>query len=270
MERAVGAAERLGDPLYLAWSLTHRGSMCLCTGDWEAARTDLGRSVAMHRQLGGSSKAAWALALLGRLHRLEGAWETATREHEESRAIAERGGYRMILLHSHGEQAEIEIGQGQPSAACRRLLPLLKHSDMHDQLVGLVLPRLAWAYLELGRTREAAELAQQAASHVRRTRYVRGLAEVLWLQAHVACRQEHWVEAADLLEEGLSLTRSIPYPYMEARSLQVCGLMHIQKWEPELAQGRLEAALAIFHRLGARKDIEQTEQLLATHLHPHE
>jgi hypothetical protein len=40
--------------------------------------------------------------------------------------------------------------------------------------------------------------------------------------------------------------------------------MHAQKGEPELARERLEAALAIFRRLGARKDVERAEQMLST------
>ena len=42
------------------------------------------------------------------------------------------------------------------------------------------------------------------------------------------------------------------------------GEMHLQRGEPPQARERLEAALAIFRRLGARKDIERVEQMLAT------
>jgi hypothetical protein len=59
------------------------------------------------------------------------------------------------------------------------------------------------------------------------------------------------------------LTRGMPYPYAEARLLHVYGAMHLQKGEPGPARERLEAALAIFRRLGARKDAERTKQLLA-------
>jgi hypothetical protein len=41
------------------------------------------------------------------------------------------------------------------------------------------------------------------------------------------------------------------------------GAMHVQKGEPEPARERLEAALAIFRRLGARKDAEWVEQAIA-------
>jgi hypothetical protein len=53
------------------------------------------------------------------------------------------------------------------------------------------------------------------------------------------------------------------YPYAEARLLHVYGEMHARKGEPEPARERLEAALAIFRRLGARKDVERVEQVLS-------
>jgi hypothetical protein len=53
------------------------------------------------------------------------------------------------------------------------------------------------------------------------------------------------------------------YPYAEARLLQVYGQLHAQQGDHEPARARLGAALAIFRRLGARKDIERTEHLLA-------
>jgi hypothetical protein len=56
----------------------------------------------------------------------------------------------------------------------------------------------------------------------------------------------------------------------QLRLLQVYGNLHAQHSESKPARERLEAALAIFRRLGARKDVERTEQLLATHLHQHQ
>jgi predicted HTH transcriptional regulator len=51
---------------------------------------------------------------------------------------------------------------------------------------------------------------------------------------------------------------------MEARTLRVYAVIHLQKEEPEPARERLEAALAIFRRLGARIDAEQVEQAITS------
>src|SRR5438067_13468294 len=52
------------------------------------------------------------------------------------------------------------------------------------------------------------------------------------------------------------------YPYAEASLLHVYGALHAQEGEPEPAREWWEAALAIFRRLGARKDAEQVEQAI--------
>jgi tetratricopeptide (TPR) repeat protein len=270
MERALSASERLGDPGYIAWSLGERGGTRIISGDWEVARADLERAVALHRQLGNSSKAAWTIMGLGWLCTLEGAWEEATGKIEEALAIAERGGDRMVCLISHSLLAEIDARKGRPAAARARLLPLLDHQDMQRQLLHFVVPGLAWAHSELGEASEAAALIAQVVDHARDAGEHQLLAEVLWLQALVASRQGRWEETRTAVEEGLTLARSMPYPYVEARTLWAVGLLHVQKGEPEPAREKLEAALAIFRRLGACKDVEQTEQLLATHLRQHQ
>lgn len=68
------------------------------------------------------------------------------------------------------------------------------------------------------------------------------LADALWIQGMVLVRQ---AEAERALDEGLKLAVSQPYPYAEGRILE--------------QMGRMEEALAIFQRLGAKKDIERIE-----------
>ena len=54
----------------------------------------------------------------------------------------------------------------------------------------------------------------------------------------------------------------MPYPYAEARLLQVYGEVHGQKQEPAAARERLEAAQVLFARLGARMYSERVERAL--------
>jgi tetratricopeptide (TPR) repeat protein len=264
MERALDISERLGDPRLIAWMLIRCSDVRLRTGDWERARTDTARAASIDRQLGLSSRSTWVVAFLATLHHAGGAEHEAIRDFEEAIAMAERSRDQQILRYCHGNLAEIEIGQGRPAAACARLHPLLEHPGLERQHAVFVLPRLAQAYLELGETSRASELIGQAVEFVRATSDVLSLAEVLWVQALVATRQEHWEEAESALEESLRLTRSLPYPYLEARTLQVFSRLHLQREDPRQAREKLEAALAIFRRLGARKDVEQAECDLAS------
>jgi len=86
--------------------------------------------------------------------------------------------------------------------------------------------------------------------------------EALRVQAMIALRLEQWDMAARSLEEGLPLARSMPYPYAEARLLQLYGELHTATGKPAAARERLEAARAIFARLGAWRDTERVEHAL--------
>jgi hypothetical protein len=90
------------------------------------------------------------------------------------------------------------------------------------------------------------------------------VADALRVQALILLRQRRHEGAAQALEEGLLLARATRVPHTEARLRELYGNPHLLRGEPASARERLEAALAIFNRLGARKGIERAEQLLAT------
>jgi tetratricopeptide (TPR) repeat protein len=62
------------------------------------------------------------------------------------------------------------------------------------------------------------------------------------------------------LTEALEIARARTDPNNEGRALHQLGLMLIGRGDIEEAQTRLEEALAIFRRLGARKEIERAEE----------
>jgi tetratricopeptide (TPR) repeat protein len=165
--------------------------------------------------------------------------------------------------------AERDLRAGHPHAVRTRLAPRLDRPGADRTLledgwqVMPLLVLLAWAHLELGEVTRAAEMVAQAIIRERVSHTRLALVEALWVQAMALTRQERWAAAEHALEEGLALARSMPYPYAEARLLHVYGQMHARKGEPEPARVRLEAALAIFERLGARKDTERVEQAIA-------
>jgi tetratricopeptide (TPR) repeat protein len=201
---------------------------------------------------------------LGRLCLAEGAWEEAAQYLEDFRLAAEQSGDLQALRDVQNALATRDLLAGQPAAARARLLPLLDRPGLEELYVTRLLPTLAWAYLDLGEVAQAADVAVQAVRRARAQRYQFVLVEALRVHALVASAQEHWKEAERSLEEGLVLAQSMPYPYMEGRLLHVYGEMHAQKGEAEPARERLEAALAIFQRLGACNDVERVEQTLST------
>jgi hypothetical protein len=160
--------------------------------------------------------------------------------------------------------AEVDVLEGRPAAAGARLAPLLDRDGLEDCDVTALLPVLAWAHLEHGQVAQATAVVGQALRRTRPEEMRLVLVEALRVEAMIAICQKRWAAAGHSLEEGVALARSMPYPYAEARLLHVYGRLHLQKGEPEAARERLAAARALFGRLGARTDLDLTEQALTT------
>ena len=262
-DRALAAAERGGDLVQIAFLLCNRGAGALDTGDWGAARADFERALALSRAVGLSKASAEPLVGLGSLSLCEGAWDEASRYLEEALTLAERMDDLSMRWRTQNLLAERDLLQRRPEGALARLEPLLDHPDLAEgEVIGL-LPTAAWAHLALGALAQAEETSIEALARARAYSDVFVLLAALRVRAMVLIARRCWEEAVPSLEEGLSLARGLPYPYAEARLLHLYASMHIQQGEPEPARERLQAALDIFQRLGARKDVEQVEQALA-------
>jgi tetratricopeptide (TPR) repeat protein len=194
----------------------------------------------------------------------QGDWEAAASYLEEVSAAAARRRDLQALREAAALLAELDVLQGRAAAAMARLAPLLDRADPLESGVTGILPVLAWTCLELGDMQHAAEVMAQALARMRPATMWVELVDALRVHALVVCRQEDWGGAAQALEEGISLARGMPYPYAEGRLLHVQGQLHLQRGEPEVARAVLEAALAIFRRLGARHDVEQVEQAITS------
>jgi tetratricopeptide (TPR) repeat protein len=262
LDQAVAAVAQMENPSRLAFGLATRGWLSVLEGDWPGARADLDRALAASRQADRSWYSSYPLVFLARLSLAEDAGGAATAAVREALALSEGSGDLQGLRYAAGVMAEIEILEGRAEAAGARLAPLLDRPGLEECDVTLLLPVLAWAYLELGHVDLAADTVEQALTRARREEMRLVLVEALRVQTIVALRREQWDRAARSLEEGLALAQALPYPHAEARLLHLGGLLHVQQEEVESARERLEAARAIFARLGARMDRERVEQAL--------
>jgi ATP/maltotriose-dependent transcriptional regulator MalT len=262
IERALAVAVQLGDPGQISFTLTLRAWIALLGGDWQGARADLDQALALSRQIDRSPLSAYPLILRARLSLAEGERASATTGAQEALALAERHQDLQALRWASAVVAEVDVLEGRPAVATARLAPLLDRDGLEDCDVTALLPVLAWAYLECGQLSQAATVVRQALERARPEEMGLVLVEALRVQALIAARQEQWEDGARSLEEALTLARGMPYPYAEARLLHVYGRLHMQQGEPEAARERLAAARALFQRLGARTDLDLTEQAL--------
>jgi tetratricopeptide (TPR) repeat protein len=264
--RGLEIAERIGDVPGIIASRMRLGLSAFLTGDWPQARAWIEQTLAFTMQAGLTQGHAYAVPRLdlGRLRLAEGAWDEAAQLFEQSLAAFPEKVMPTMQRVAQCQLAERDVLAGNPAAARTRLLPLLDRPGVEERMVAqYTLPVLAWAQLKAGEVDQAAATAADAIRRGRAGCCRLGLVQALWVQAQVLLAQERWEDVAHSLDEGLALARSMPYPHGEGRLLHVYGLLHALKGEPAQAREWLDAALAIFTRLGARKDVEWAERDLA-------
>ncbi len=210
-----------------------------------------------------SAQYAYPVFYLGFLTLCEGGWDEAASLLDDSIRIAEPIGDLQVLRWAYATRAECDLLQGHPDQARDRLTALIERSGLHGKGVAWLLLFLAWAHLDLGDTPRATDLAARAVVQARAEYDQFSLTDALWVQAMVMMRRGQGDAAGPILDEGLTLARRMPYPYTEGRLLYLYGLFYHDREEPRLARACLEASLVVFQRLGARKEVERTERLLA-------
>jgi transposase len=269
IDRARAATERPGDPEALAFVLDSAGWAAWFRGEWTAAREAHERALALIRAIGPCRLTATAHIIAGVWRYWAGAWADGTRCLEEGIASAERSGDLQTLPVAHWILAEMDLLDGRPNAARARLEPLLAPPGLQESVVTglpstlLLRTTLAWAHLERGAAAEAAAATSLTIARATALGYRLPLVEAWRIQGMVCTRAGRWDEARRAFADGLALARSLPYPYAEARLLHMNGLLHVQMGEPAPARAQLEAARALFARLGARTNAVQVEQDLA-------
>ncbi|MGH2409611.1 MAG: tetratricopeptide repeat protein [Chloroflexota bacterium] len=238
-ERALEVAARIGNADLTAFNLTNLGESRATTGDWTGAREALERAATLLIGRAGGAR-SFTLAWLGRLALWEGDWEEARRLLAEALEPAGQDESAQVRETLQSFMAEFEVQTGGAEGAVRRLEPLLAAEAVHE----FVPTALGWAVLGTGSVDRAAALATDTVRHLRQE--ARGeLPEALRLLG-VALRRQGWEqEGTAALEEALELAIALPFPYCEARVLEELG--------------KTGEALAIFRRLGARKDVERIE-----------
>jgi tetratricopeptide (TPR) repeat protein len=261
LERGLEVAEQKDDPAMIGHMLFMLGTNAFWVGNWSASRAYFERDSTIVRTLGKSRISALPLYGLGQLSLYQGDWEAATRYLEEVVRLVEESGNLPILKWAHRILAERELREGNPGGALARLEPLLHHPGL-ERSATLLAP-LAQAYMELGNEAEAEMAVTEAIARATAEDDRIDLSDAWRVSILLAIRQHRWDDALRMLEEALSLARRMNYPYGEATYLQAYSVMHREQGDLEQARQRLQEALAIFQRLGAKKDVEQIEQTIA-------
>lgn len=260
--RGLELAEQLGNRHEITLRLARVGLILFHLGEWEEARGYLERGTEVARSVGPLLLSAWAPGYLGKLRMAEGAWDEAARHLEEAAGLAGSIRWPTPLRYVEALRAELDLLEGRPGAALARLEPLADAPDLDWLCATVLLTVLAWTHLELGDAARAEAVADRAIAEAATMNNRVDMVEALRVKGMVLARQERREESAAVLEEALSMARSMPVPYAEARVLHEYGVLNACRGEPEQARELLFAALETFAGLKAAKDAERTGRQL--------
>jgi class 3 adenylate cyclase/tetratricopeptide (TPR) repeat protein len=259
-EQALELSIRVGLTHRQMFDHLNRAEILTVTGQWENARAHLARAEEIAARRG---TAAWTAPISlyhrGGLALREGNWRAAQGLFERAVQLA-RGANPEYLEYARAAGAELAIQEGRAEEARDRLQELV---DQEGVNLPLLLPVLAWARLELGEAERALELAEEAEREARRRQTLLYLPEGLRIRGMALSRLGRTTEARSVLAEGRERAAAMPNPFTAARILVELGLLDRREGKEDRAKEHWEEALTIFRRLGARKDIERTEQELA-------
>ncbi|HEX6818184.1 MAG TPA: AAA family ATPase [Ktedonobacterales bacterium] len=257
IKRAMEFAERTGSQDLLAACLGQRGHHRLECGQWQEAMEDLERA----EELESGASNAWWVPLIhvhyGYLLVVRGHFAAGVQRLRAAIALGERAGSFFAVNWARYRLAERYLVDGRYSDA--RVHLEATHDVGHNR-PGMQMATYAWALLELGEILRAELLVSQSLAVLTGDLHSRTTAQRI--QAMIYTRQERWDEAQASVESALGLARSLRYPYGEARTLYVAGLLRQAQGDPDGARAYLEEALSICESLGERLYRPQIYQAL--------
>ena len=254
---ACELAPRLHSPVMMPLLLVNRAYANYLLGDWQRAHADLTSAAQSAQEMGINAMSASLPVMLGRLYLAEGRPTDAARVIAEGMALGEPDA--QTSRDAHGALAERELLSGRPADARDRLLPLVESPSLEEPDSLVLLPLLAWAYLDLGDIEQAAHVAADAIQRLRAMGALVPLVNALRIQAMIAQRQGDRAAAETALVEAIALADTLGYLYAKAQALFTWGLL-----EPHDERGleRLREAHTLFVRLGASGDVARAERIL--------
>jgi tetratricopeptide (TPR) repeat protein len=257
--RGIAHAERVADPALVISTGGELGEVLFLLGDWEGARACFERTLQIIDCVDSPWHAGFGRLGMATLELAEGNRGEAVQLIKRCLHDAERLGHGHWSRNARRLLALADLRDGLPTEALRRLRQLAA-DEQAGHAGTLVL--LAWAYLDGRAVEQAGEAIERAISLVTERNNRLDLCEALLVQGRIHAARAEMQKAQWSFTEARALAAAMPHPYAEARILFEQGQLNALQGEIQRARMRLEEALAVFRRLGARKDIERTDHVL--------
>jgi len=276
----VAAARELGAPGLISFVIGSRVDYLFRTGEWTAAYADATEALALARDVPSFAILAFVLTALARTEAGLGREDALDHATEGERLVA-RHGHHSLVLCAQAARALLHLGAGRIEEAIAELHQtdrLWDLSGARNPSVVQWMPDLVEAFARAGRLDEAWNVLEKLDEQAE-------LSQNTWARA-VAARGRGLLAEMDFeahLTEALALHATEPTPFEEARTELVFGERLRRAGRRAEARPHLRAALATFHRLGARDwarraqvelggSVEHAERgrPASDHLSPHE
>jgi DNA-binding SARP family transcriptional activator len=236
---AVAEAERLGNAVLLAVSLTNEGDALSTIGRLDVAAERLRRAIQIC-QRAGSTKICFPLQSLGEVYRRRAQPALARAAYEEVIPLAEKHGHLQVLIPA---LAGLAMVLADSDSAAALAVAKRARAEAVGPFITVALLAMARATLAEGDRERAAELAEEAQCSARAHRDRIGVARALELQAE-SC--DEWARAGRYLTEARSIWRDIGAAYDADRVTVALGRLPMVLTEAytdaTLAAQRLSAA----------------------------
>jgi tetratricopeptide (TPR) repeat protein len=124
-----------------------------------------------------------------------------------------------------------------------------------------VLPVLAELYLKMGQPDKAAEYVDGGFELMKPEQNWYGLPAPMYLaRGMLVTARKDWGTATESFDKAIQINRQYQLPWDEAKTLYERGLMYLargRKGDRDKAHEDLDEALAVFQKIGAKKDVEK-------------
>jgi tetratricopeptide (TPR) repeat protein len=229
---------------HLAWTYYY---VALEGGADLAARPPVEKSLSLAQEVGDPFYLAFSLSLLGRISRQQGDLVTARSYFEQSvsawRRLGRPYGLGIALLALGNTIANL----GDPAAArgfLRESMDLLGEIGHRFGLYA-ALRFLSYVAVQEGDLEEARSLQEQMLGIAREFGERSLIVETLQGRGQVALLRGEYAAARSLLRESLALSRELDRPALAATSLRLLGLTSLKSGEPGAGLSLAREALAV-------------------------
>jgi DNA-binding CsgD family transcriptional regulator len=261
IERASDQTRARGAAGNLPIILQHLARDQATTDRWAAAEANLDEAIRLAEETGQRSELAAALAGLAWLQARQGQEDACRRHADRAAALCDELGMGTYGVWAIQAVGDLELGLGRPTASVvhhEAQAEAMRERGIADVDLSPA-PELVDAYLRLGRSDEAAEVASAYAAAAE----AKGQP---WALARAARCHGMLTEAGDweeAFEEAIQLHDRTLDVFEEARTRLAFGARLRREQQRSRSRTELRAAFHAFERLGARPWADQARSELA-------